>query len=483
MKLKRSLLLLWLLLIPYFSNWSLSLPVSYNYWELSPYDSNLEFVVSPRGWFASRSKLDNKTKSQLLYIADDANWRAFMFWDYNWFPYMYVGVWPWQYLGGYIYNQWEITQYRVCDELTWTWSQVSLNNCTTYDTDSSSVDVFSNFNTQSTIDDYVYINLDRSYSSSSAYWQFTYCISSHSIWRSICYDASVCVKHYYYWSCPSVWLNLSGFYNMDSTPHINNFPLEWINWPPDDMDWWSVYWSWDRTNWEVFNAYHEVWYTKQLCYSDFSLDNIVDLSWSIDQFFMTELEDSMYYTWATAFDLYSAYYSWSSLSFDSFMARNITYYNTMISRNFIPTYYFNKSKWLWYLAYKMTIFQDQIEWFNYWDYAKFCNFAINYDSSQSGNVYNWWSVPDSVSTRLEEDYKTRLCADNPSSAFCGAFSAWGGAGWWWATFADAEDLYDSIFSIIEWKKKLNLFGVGDWILPSYIVFWFMAFVLFYMLKK
>lgn len=248
---------------------------------------------------------------------------------------------------------------------------------------------------------------------------------------------------------------------------------------PFGANYWRL-WDWFTID-SVYNSYAENWYTKSLCFSDFSIDNIY-FSWDISEFFETDLEDSEYFTWASLFDLRDVYFSGDV---NYFVSQLNWYFNMYKYNNIISWYYRNKSKWLYYIAYKWNVAFPNFDSSFYSDLVNYCSFAVVKSSLDWGSIFdnsliNWWDLPEGVKSKLESDFPVFVCAEG--SAFCDwVFEVWWWWWWWGSRIATYSDLYNSFFSSLSSNKSLGYSWEG--ILPYYIVLGFIAFVLLYWLRR
>lgn len=475
MKLRNTLIigLFSLLLIPSFSN-ALTLQNSNNNWELSPYDSNIQRVVSPYWWIASRRIWYNS--KMMLYVADNDNWRAFMFRDINHRPYMYVWIGPWQYQSSYFYNEWEILDYQICDELI---SSSSVpENCVSYSVNSSSDEVFENFNTNTTLEDYYYINLTRGFDSSAARWTFTVCFSNHSLWKSICYNASTCVKHYNYWTCPSDWITLFSIYNFDWQPSFDTFPTSLLNFPP------SAWGSSDVINpiesaQNIYDNYKRLWYSDVLCYWWFALDDV----FSSQNSSLTWIN---IWSGVSIFDLYNSFpydvYDWSELTFSQ-------WYDSWDFEYWFFKDYHDSSEFEYY-NWKSRGFVGAFlvkDYFFKWDnfdssvLKSFCEFSFANDT-----LINKDSSPiDVVSSSLYESQLMKIIWD----VWIILPSDWSALDYiynlvnynWYTWFNDVSDLWNAWYNLFNRFRLVHSWN--SWILPNYIIVWFLAILFLYLLRK
>lgn len=294
-----------------------------------------------------------------------------------------------------------------------------------------------------------YNSSDELYYCSYSSWNTTYSSLTDSLWFSSLEDAQS--------------------FNWSSSPFTSSLIPEWS------------YLDSDYNNQDVMLSWSRLWYTKNLCYSDFSKTRLFDLSWNVSQIFDNDLEDWMWYwTWATVFDLYS----WSSVSnFASFWSASINRVNSMLFTNTISNYWSGRPVWQAYLSYKLN---ERLEWnsnFNLTDYYQFCKFALGLSDSDRDSNYTWDKLPSDVESQLDNEKHIRICSMSwaESSAFCGWFSAWGGGWGGWSRPASISDFYDEVFNILDSRDWLNL--TWDWILPYYISLGFIAFLLLYLLKR
>lgn len=300
------------------------------------------------------------------------------------------------------------------------------------------------------------------------------------------------------WPNEYSWMNFGTFTNwasiLDYVSPYPNSPFTWWPW----WWWWSSWWDIVELESaynvsEVLNAYWEMWYTNNLCYWNFSLDDLA-VSWSTQQFFEQDLEDWVYFTWATIFDLYSVYSWWYNFNtfMNSWLARFYSSYTNDISLWFI--WY---SKALWYNQYLIYIHRPTIQNFSYQNLYNFCylsvainNWSVSLDDNFNISMINNWSLPSSVEEELESPWSVLVpwtwSIFNWSWFVPWSWWAWGGgrSRGEWEEPSDAYWLFARLFDYISWlSDAVDLWLTRKWFLPSVIQFWFLVALLYYILKR
>ena len=442
MKLKTilSTLIIWFWLLSFSSAYE----VVWNWWQIEVvlpdtavignyvYVFNSNWNISTDNYWQYLLWYNNHNNLNLRYVYWWIDWKLYFAWFY----------------GNDVQKQWFIQKFSVCNELEPTDSSKCLNL-------SISAEDFYQLNPDITelIIWATSSNLQNFYGNEP--FRVCYFNSNDSLYY--------CVQN-------AIWTNWYVDNPLSDSLWFTNFS-SLSNW-----NWWSspfgsssvpewAYLDNDYNNQDVMLSWSRLWYTKNLCYSDFSITRLFDLSWSVAQIFDNDLEDWMWYgTWATVFDLYS----WSSVSnFASFWSSSINRVNTMLLTNTISNYWSGRPVWQAYLSYKLN---ERLEWnssFNLTDYYQFCHFALGLSDSERDSNYTWSKLPSDVESQLESEKHIRICSMSwaESSAFCGWFSAWGGAWGWWSRPASISDFYNSVFSILEARDWLNL--TWDWILQVF----------------
>jgi len=423
-----------------------------------------------------------------------SNWirESMLFWN-NWRLFSFA----W-YRNTEIYWQWYIT--KVCKSNIQdfkTYCLASYDNLTNFSTDITEL-----YNTNITFDQFYFNNYNQEYQSPSCYAaNISPCfISSQS---DIVYCVFNTPTYSFYWNYIERANLISTFWPLPSDYQnaINNWifetsPIQWGWWPW--WWWWSSWWDLVELESaynvsEVLNAYWEMWYTNNLCYWNFALDDLA-VSWSTQQFFEQDLEDWVYFTWASIFDLYRVYSWWYNFNtfMNSWLARFYPSYNNDISLWFI--WY---SKALWYNQYLIYIHRPTIQDFSYQNLYNFCylsvainNWSVSLDDNFNSSMINNWSLPSSVEEELESPWSI-LIPWTWSIFNWSWFTPWSWWAWWggrsrgeWDEPSDAYWLFARLYDYVSWlSDAVDLWLTHKWILPSVIQFWFLVALLYYILKR
>ena len=287
-------------------------------------------------------------------------------------------------------------------------------------------------------------------------------------------------------------MSFAKFKSLDSL--VWNAPNVWFSWPTLNP-------ITDYNNWEIWDSYANLWYVKSLCYGDFALDDLA-VSWDIEQFY-PDYEDGVYYTWASVFDLYNVY-SWG-YGFDQFMNSYLSFWYQSYNNN-TARYFVGRSKWLWYLQYKVYIHRSTISQFSYSNLYNYCSFALSYNPSIDADKPFTWSYtpPSSVVDGVNDINDTPIFPSSWSVFYnTWAFIPWWWAWWWgnwwvWSWWAwwggsawwddlDCSDLDNPItqfkcfFSMVS-STPISISNYSG-VLPSFIGLFFLLALLFYWLKR
>lgn len=421
------------------------------------------------------------------------NWtRAIIYWWNNWQLFSYAS-----FRSSLIFWQWYIT--KVCK-----------SNVSNFESDCSRENIINNSTTDISELYTSSYNYDEFYVNDTSVppenpecyaWNVIICFISHS--SDIVYCSYSTATYWYndlsfvdkQTIISSIWVIPNAFEN-----EINNLVFQ----DSPIVSWWAWWWWWS-SRWdlveldsvysvsEVLNAYWEMWYTNNLCYWNFSLDDLA-VSWSTQQFFEQDLDDWVYFTWASIFDLYRVYSWW--YSFNTFM-------NSRLAR-FYPSYTNDISLWfiwyskaLWYNQYLIYIHRPTIQNFSYQNLYNFCylsvaiiDWSVSLDDNFNNSMINNWSLPSSVEEELESPWSI-LIPWTWSIFNWSWFTPWSWWAWWggrsrgeWDEPSDAYWLFARLFDYISWlSDAVDLWLTKQWILPSVIQFWFLVALLYYILKR
>ena len=320
-------------------------------------------------------------------------------------------------------------------------------------------------------DNYNYMNINYPWAVlCTVYWNATYCFSMSERWSNE--DPTCWVWTILQEGITNVW---NGFTYYNS--FFSDSPFSRNSWWSSDS---SITEINPNSNSSVYNMYAEKWYTRWLCYSDRWIDNLATTTWWFEQFYWWDLDDGVYYTGATIFDLYN-YNSWWRTLYEWLDFRN-TNYNSSVSRN-NPVNYYNKPKWLWYWFYKYNTIYKRNIWdnLNYTDMYNYCSYFLNYNSStQWDDIYNWPSLPSWVDERSPLDY----IFNPPEWSIIDKWLNWEYGSWWsgigswsWNTWTwdeediekDMQDMFDNWYSQTAKLIDSDSFEWVVGILPRYIV--------------
>lgn len=490
MKLKNILIvgLFSLLLVPCFSSawftrqYDLLTTVRTVWWNSTLINTSSYFRVNSN-WTLYTSYL--WISRPVFYTFYNQSWQK-RFWlfyrDKNWLPYLYSYAY---YNSSNIVDiQWNFVKYSLCNVISSVPSDSSWNDkpwgCTTYDVSgwfNSLLNTF--FSSVSPSDKYYYRTNYWVSTNSYVESNFTLCFSSVSFWNSICFDWN-------FRNWPNIWsytnTQLINSVWYDSSLDFATLDIEennpWGSGLPFNPP--AYLWDW-YTNQDVMLSWSREWYTKDLCYSNFPISQLFDMSSSYTQIFDDYLEDWMWYwTGATIIDLYDEF---NLIDFGSFFSQFIWNTRLMLKDWVIPSYFSWKSVWLWNVWFRLVQHMELWSNFNAIDYEQFCRFALNLSWNAWDWDYTWPELPSNVENHLDNEKWIRICSMTwaESSAFCGAFSAWGWGWGWGSRPAGISDFYNKWFSILESLEWVS--GSEYWILPNYIIVAFLGFVLLYMLKR
>lgn len=459
----------------------------------SPYYNNYDITILKRWKFLSNYIWQAKPFYALAEY-------TFMFWN-EWKLYYYDS---WNYCSDrYDTIQWFFENYYICNEYT-PWSTVdNCWNATPYDSE-----VVWRFLQNVDNGDYFYFERNPSGDSycrtSSNNW--TFCFSSHSLWKSICFTFS---KPWYQ-------------------------ALQWFSWSldlPSKQWWWIDIWLlWDPPNYQYNAPDVETW-------------NIVEIpaelmtNWDVmDYFEHTRGRDrDMCYVWTTdlsstyawdftrlwgynIFEAYSILYSWTNVSdpkgfvqwtnsmnvgawINTLYNNYYTYYvkrQDYLNYDWNPLHYsFWWNNWLYSIDRNSSFYpfdwRPAIElWLaskyynryqntdqNWQDIAFYCSAVL---STWGNNEIYDWNLPNYLVNNINGQVNNQL---NQSTDWQN--SEYQVPSWSWFMFTWNEDFGVSLKNFYaKLTDKMNVESTNfpvNWIIPDYIL-WFLALIiLFRFLKK
>lgn len=465
MKLK-NVLIVWLfslLFVPCFSN-SWYVRQIWVFW-YSPFDNSLNFKVNSKWDLLTEDSFESK---RVLFFRQ---W-AFFYWSSSWLPYVHLP---------FANYQWIVSSYYLCDEVLSSSSSFP-SNCVFVSTpdwlDNTAISILSSVSKS----DYWYFDY-KSKAVDNRWWnELDVCFSSSYYWKSVCYH--LCDAYNSRTDVYCKWLSLTrnnviSQSIFDSSINFSSLDSSYLYSSP--WYWTPAYLDSDYTNQDVMLSWSREWYTKDLCYSNFPITQLFDMSSSYTQIFDDYLEDWMWYwTGATIIDLYDEF---NLIDFGSFYSQFIWNTRLMLRDWVIPSYFSWKSVWLWNIWYRLLQHNELWSNFNAIDYEQFCRFALNLPWNEWDWNYNWPELPSNIEDNLDTEKHIRICSMtwSETSAFCGAFSVWGWGWGWGGRLAGISDFYNKWFWILGNLSTVS--WPSDWILPLYIIVGFLGFVLLYMLKR
>lgn len=390
-----------------------------------------------------------------------SNWRLF-FWSTNWFPYLYYSS----------SLQWYFKFYYLCDVLTS--SSTAPTNCHSYSLDSDSIVWVRNFFDNVVNWDYFYY----SYSTSSSSSLFRYCWSSSSYWSSLCfrYEGTSSLRD----SLGYSWLNFSSI----SASIYQNWPFwssSWgwnITW--SSSEWlnasitWNVVYS-PCTIWSVVSYLNTKWFNSKVCYAWVSS---LDWTWIII---------NTPWTWITFRQLYENTHE--GRNFNEWLV----YWNWVYNQRYVlaENPFNNYTPWLYYYFENIN---------NYWsfmlnslsDYSTdlyhYCMLEVYWDKN---SIYSWnhfdflrcntnWTV---VSNVYADTYNNSYFVDWNSYYANGSDWSWiWDMGSWnssWTKVYDSVAFINNFFNLVKSKVIIpDKNWLGLWFLPSYIITFLCALILF-----
>ena len=265
----------------------------------------------------------------------------------------------------------------------------------------------------------------------------------------------------YYWTfyTHNFWLEGLWLWANFSDINIKSNPITYVPWADNSSVSWSV-----NSAQNLYNTYVSMWYSDNLCYWWFALDDLFS-TWN------SNFRDISVWNWATIFQLYDTY-SWG-LAFSKWYNDYFVDYSFFIDYNdYYPFVW--KSRWLlgMYLIH---------ESFFKWDHLdpnllySFCAFSLTNDS----NINKTQTPLDIINDTILNNSLVGLVWDIwiriPVS--WSALDIVANSVSWYTNF---EDLWSWAYNAI---NSLQPVSSWSWALPAYIWLWFLAFCLLYLMKK
>lgn len=409
-------------------------------------------------------------------------------WTPNWLPYWYL---HWD--TNWRTDQWFFDWYYSCDELTGAWWP---NNCTLWDNINLSgdnwttIEIFKSFFSKVYADDYVYYDYyDHRYIGATSNWVSNYlklCFSSHEIWKTLCFFGWYC-----WWvdRCPDWRFTSSQNYEdlkFSNIPYWSIWYAPWQNWYGwqfEGSQWWWWYWdvSWLLTG-SVFQQECTVWYAKNYA-ENLWLSNFLCYWWlPIDS---NWLALPVAWTGASVFDIFNASNDWKNFQtwfqyWQNIYTNRLVYDSSVWSWTPAPLYsYFNFVSQYW-----PTFSSREIQ-----DYCRIILNNMDLSSSWHGisswcpKVYwNWYAPWWGWGGSWDDDTWTWV-QDNNSNNNINISVNWD---WVWnhswndvkTPSAYIQDFFNKAREVI----PTNFSDIWGWFLPTYIITFLCAIILFRFLR-
>lgn len=519
---KKILLCLWVFVFSFVG-------VSFSAWRLqtvwlqeaeSIYDANytLSFL---RRW-AVLSKYLWQAKSVLALKSDVLFW-----WMWDWYPYFYAPN-----------KQGYFSEYCSCDPFNN--DTVSPSNCSCLPLDENSKWILNSYFSQLTDWDYAYYDYrPRSYwwtsCSYDQYW-VQICFSANSVWRSLCFKDASCYNWCQWWNnvCNNFCNNFNGcWWGLKNSAWYSN--LNFANLPYNDIwlapwqawyDWgWNIDWSssvWDNTtlSWNLMYSTCTNWYVVSQVSSWYWWINNVCYAWTTQTWI---INDYVAFTPVSQWLNFKEVYEWSL---------NITinwanpYYDSYL--NWFQTWLWAMQKYkLWQVSFEVFKWQPVylyayfnrlyengvMNWsFDAYNIANFCKLALFSDLTQqykwtyfsdvcsdlNYNSWNWWTVTTWEVWSIDNDNQEII----PWWSSIWWWGWWWGV-WWWGWWSSSSTSSWNIVSVdwswtlsgntnqnFDWTTFINDFYQKlqsnfqkpynwlVWIVPTYILVFLVALILF-----
>lgn len=446
----------------------------------SEYDSSIDIRVLPKGsflstrlwiWkavFAPRSFIDLTPNDQESYI-------FYIFWN-DWKPYLYSYQRGWN---GLHFEQWYLTQFRICDEIFVDSNSIIWNNnCIVNPITDGSVEIFKNFfSTVQAGDLYEYY-----YSNPNTTWSYPYwylCVSSSDWWKSICFYGGCSPRSSNnlcqdltgsLWLMPNLSLQDLNSIFLENPPSIENVNSSTgdLSWPVfNDNATFTGDYTYDICTYnEVISMAESMGYSKNLCY--WGLDNF-------DNYVITWIYNPIPWTWKTLDEIYGyTKTNGQSLSEWFMYWRNIYQNKNVYTQTFRTDYpAVLQSYFKFYTDYNWQAFDyDSIN-----EYCYLVNFSSQSDIAWE-SVYYWKAFSSYCSDSIHNQNLTNNWQ----------YPNWTNFNWVWNLSWLVN--YDNWVSFIQWmfnslKENFNLSSDILWnngFIPSYIIIFLLGIIIFKFLK-
>lgn len=426
------------------------------------------------------------------------NPKVYFFFDNinNWIPYAYY-----QYTSDRVFFQWHFTSYEVCNELQ-SWDTV-LGWCNSYTVNSDTFqEALTPFFNSITSNDYRWYN----------YWYYTIynrtyfirvCFSSQTFWQSVCFRSDAWLNNSLNLSWSTDWSSSLDFWDIPWNLLWN--PPWWIN----GWWWWNIDWSsqnvinssitWNVTystctNSKALSYYKIQWYNDKLCYSSYwNNTDIYSSPWSVSDYSLTWLDisevwiDTAWYRryWSTWLAL--PYNDWFQYWRKSFEVYNNSYNSSWTVSN----------PFVWVPVSLFTLFGNV---YSYWlaynnqSIIEYCDLLL---FSNLNNPYEWilWDLPCNYSAIDILADTIWVHADSWEVVKWSSWewilnrpwyhldlwrNTWSVSSWnfsWLSYFWDWKTFINNSFNLLS-----DSFRFPDrdsrWIIPSYILVFMFALILF-----
>lgn len=376
------------------------------------------------------------------------------FWK-NWLPYYYI--YRWYYWGDWenYFKQWNIPNYKVCDEILTIENNSLPWSCVNQNVWASTSEILWNFINTLSSEDYYYFEYTRPRRDKNQL-NLDFCISNSFVGSSLCFNVN--------WNTilnNSIWLSGDLTFDWFDTSYLENPPWFQWNW---ESSWWQRFdvYTWSRLEWmlwiegdytnsDIIRWYEGIWLFSDLCYWWFPIDNIFQPSEQFEDF-------TWYKAWtgATIFELYNLYPWFNNMT---------QFLNTILTRyqNWQINSFKTEPK-----ALLMVWSQLNVAWIKTSYVAEYCDLYFN---SVYSDIYTWNTV-DSV--------RVKNYLNNANSWWILTTNSWNNVvmqsvdNVWvfssWNSFDfDASTFFSNIMNEITTKLNNPTKWWTVWILPWYIV--------------
>lgn len=404
---------------------------------------------------------------------------SLFWWGSDWLPYIYFN-------DDY---QWVPNSYFICDSIS-DWNNF-VSNCSKNELTFDSLPVLISFlSSVDSSDTWWYY-----YDNSTYYRYFNLCVSSTDFWKSLCFKFYTCR---YNSSCPSSNCLLHNSNNYTNLTFAS-IPDSIIGDSPAVSSWWWDSWdSWDSSNdsnipnyasiQSVYNSLFQQWYRSQMCYWWFAIDDILTSTnnW---------ISNIKIWSGATVFELYDLY-SWNDSFSDWYEDNYINYvYANEFSSWYVDSDFVWKSKWLiWLSIIRQAYWKKQDYAFNPSNFQYFCNLSLN---------FSWVLDSSSILSDLENSINQNVVNNIIKDIDFLTPMSWSALGYLVSNMCDSWNLtWDICWFSTVWKfANWDLFGniknswavwslsprwIQEgivWILPTYIIIWFLWVLFLYYLRR